>query len=210
MAAQTFLRTCKMVPVGCANRGFYISNHHDRDWKPRGRNQSPGNSGCREGMAAESVAAQTETGSSEAITTYVFDTPWLWPTMEAAHFIGMALLFGVVLVVSLRVLGLVKSIPFTALASIITAWRFRFSHKHCDRHGLSNCRFPTLHCYPGVLLEVGVNHNWWRNRSVFHILQSPLVIEGQRRRNANSQGCSRSNNNYMGRGSVIRPNASIP
>ena len=74
---------------------------------------------AEEGMAAESVAAQTETGSSEAITTYVFDTPWLWPTMEAAHFIGMALLFGVVLVVSLRVLGLVKSIPFTALHRLL-------------------------------------------------------------------------------------------
>ncbi|MBT5032549.1 MAG: hypothetical protein HOM55_09685 [Proteobacteria bacterium] len=64
-------------------------------------------------------AAAAETSSSEAITTYVFDTPWLWPTMEALHFIGMALLFGVVLVVSLRVLGIAKSIPFAALHRLL-------------------------------------------------------------------------------------------
>ena len=70
-------------------------------------------------QVAAQGAAVAETSSSEAITTYVFDTPWLWPTMEALHFIGMALLFGVVLVVSLRVLGLVKSIPFTALHRLL-------------------------------------------------------------------------------------------
>ena len=39
--------------------------------------------------------------------------------MEAAHFIGMALLFGVVLFVSLRVLGVAKIIPFQAVHRLL-------------------------------------------------------------------------------------------
>src|SRR5579863_1207639 len=40
---------------------------------------------------------------------------WVWPTCETLHFIGLSLLFGVAALVDLRMLGLLKNVPFHAL-----------------------------------------------------------------------------------------------
>lgn len=44
---------------------------------------------------------------------------WGWPASETIHFIGLSLLFGVVLLVDLRMLGLMKSIPYTTLHRLL-------------------------------------------------------------------------------------------
>lgn len=44
---------------------------------------------------------------------------WVWPTSETLHFVGMSLLFGVTLLVNLRMLGMMKSIPFAALHRLL-------------------------------------------------------------------------------------------
>jgi len=44
---------------------------------------------------------------------------WLWPACEAIHFIGLCLLFSVVLVVDLRLLGLGKGLSFKALYQLL-------------------------------------------------------------------------------------------
>jgi uncharacterized membrane protein len=44
---------------------------------------------------------------------------WVWPTSETIHFLGMALLFGIVLLQTLRVLGMMKSIPYKALHRLL-------------------------------------------------------------------------------------------
>jgi len=43
---------------------------------------------------------------------YQFHHPNAWPTLEALHFIGLSLLFGVVLVGNLRILGFMRNAPF--------------------------------------------------------------------------------------------------
>ena len=46
-------------------------------------------------------------------------THWAWPIAESLHFIGLCLLFGTVLIVNLRVLGVGKSmVSFTALRQL--------------------------------------------------------------------------------------------
>jgi hypothetical protein len=40
---------------------------------------------------------------------------WVWPLAETLHFIGMALLFGVFLLLLLRMFGAMKSIPFSGI-----------------------------------------------------------------------------------------------
>ena len=50
-----------------------------------------------------------------SIQSMVTDHTWLWPSLEALHFIGLWLLFGIVLLVNLRMLGMMKSVPFSAL-----------------------------------------------------------------------------------------------
>jgi uncharacterized membrane protein len=53
--------------------------------------------------------------SAAAIQGLVTDHTWLWPSLEALHFIGLWLLFGVVLIVNLRMLGMMKAASFPSL-----------------------------------------------------------------------------------------------
>ena len=53
--------------------------------------------------------------SAASIALFVTGRTWVWPTSEALHFIGLWLLFGVVVLTNLRLLGFLKAIPFAAL-----------------------------------------------------------------------------------------------
>jgi len=77
-----------------------------------------------------SVVAPSVTGTAEE--TPVADPPlarvigdgmvnltWGWPACETIHFVGLSLLFGVVLLVDLRMLGFMKSIPFSTLHRLL-------------------------------------------------------------------------------------------
>jgi uncharacterized membrane protein len=44
---------------------------------------------------------------------------WMWPTCETLHFIGLSLLIGVVLLIDLRMMGIMKNVPFTALHRLL-------------------------------------------------------------------------------------------
>jgi uncharacterized membrane protein len=44
---------------------------------------------------------------------------WGWPASETVHFIGLSLLVGVVLLVDLRMLGFLKSIPYSTLHRLL-------------------------------------------------------------------------------------------
>jgi hypothetical protein len=74
---------------------------------------------------AESLA--TAGGSWTAdVSGWIIDSAVVWPTLEALHFMGMAILFGVVLLVAIRVLGLVKNVPFTAMHRLLPLGVFGF------------------------------------------------------------------------------------
>jgi uncharacterized membrane protein len=57
--------------------------------------------------------------SAAAVQAFVTDHTWLWPSLEALHFIGLWLLFGVVLLVNLRMLGMMKAASFSALHRLL-------------------------------------------------------------------------------------------
>jgi uncharacterized membrane protein len=44
---------------------------------------------------------------------------WLWPAFETIHFVGLCLLFAVVLVVDLRILGMAKGLAFKSLYQLL-------------------------------------------------------------------------------------------
>jgi hypothetical protein len=51
---------------------------------------------------------------------FVQDHSWVWPTCETLHFIGLCLLFGAVLVVNLRMMGIGKTLlSFAALRQLL-------------------------------------------------------------------------------------------
>jgi len=56
---------------------------------------------------------------ASAIQSFVVGRTWVWPASEAVHFVGLFLLFGVVLLVNLRMLGLMKSVPFSAFHRLL-------------------------------------------------------------------------------------------
>jgi hypothetical protein len=60
------------------------------------------------------------------VGSFVTETPWMWPTCETLHFIGLTLLLGVVLLVDLRVLGVVKGVSFASLHRLLPWAAFGF------------------------------------------------------------------------------------
>jgi hypothetical protein len=42
---------------------------------------------------------------------FVLDNPWVWPICEVFHFVGLCLLFGVMLLVNLRMAGFITGVP---------------------------------------------------------------------------------------------------
>ena len=53
--------------------------------------------------------------------------PWVWPACETLHFIGMALLIGIVGLLDLRMLGLLKGLPVQPLNRLLPWGIFGFA-----------------------------------------------------------------------------------
>jgi hypothetical protein len=77
--------------------------------------------------AEGATEVQPGPGPTEALVGFVHGNLWVWPALEVAHFIGMALLFGTVLVVCLRVLGVARAIPFSAVHRLMPLGVFGFA-----------------------------------------------------------------------------------
>jgi uncharacterized membrane protein len=66
-----------------------------------------------------SVGDETQT-LARSWGAYVEAHSWVWPSCETLHFVGLSLLFGVVLIVDLRMLGIGKqSLSFAALYQLL-------------------------------------------------------------------------------------------
>jgi hypothetical protein len=60
----------------------------------------------------EEIAAWEQFVRSTALHNFVYlHEPWVWPTCEILHYMGLSLLLGTVGLFDLRVLGFAKSIP---------------------------------------------------------------------------------------------------
>jgi hypothetical protein len=55
------------------------------------------------------------TGVANAIRTI----PWLYPTFETGHYIGLSLLVGGILLIDLRVLGFARSLPLKSMIGLL-------------------------------------------------------------------------------------------
>lgn len=56
---------------------------------------------------------------SDYATWFIDHYHWAWPACETLHFIGMALLVGIVGLVDLRLLGVAKTLPFAPLQRLL-------------------------------------------------------------------------------------------
>ena len=66
---------------------------------------------------APPVPAWPQTAAAGA--AFVLDNPWVWPICEVFHFVGLCLLFGVVLLVNLRLLGVIKGVAFADVGRLL-------------------------------------------------------------------------------------------
>jgi hypothetical protein len=64
--------------------------------------------------------------ASEFITKYQYSHPWAWKSLETIHFMGLCLLFGVVLVANLRLLGWMRNAPLEGFHRLLPwgVWGF--------------------------------------------------------------------------------------
>lgn len=70
----------------------------------------------------QSAVMELTTGgwlSAQSIAALVNERVWLWPAMETLHFIGLGLLFGVIVVVNGRMLGMLTQTSFSALHRLL-------------------------------------------------------------------------------------------
>jgi uncharacterized membrane protein len=56
---------------------------------------------------------------AKTVEEFVTTNPWVWPTAEALHFLGLSLLFGVLFTVNLRLMGGLRGVPFAALHRLL-------------------------------------------------------------------------------------------
>jgi uncharacterized membrane protein len=74
-------------------------------------------SGGQPAATAGAIAPQSLTSAS--IAKFQFTYPWAWPALEVLHFIGLCLLFGIVLIGNLRILGLMKDAPYIDIHKLL-------------------------------------------------------------------------------------------
>jgi uncharacterized membrane protein len=58
-------------------------------------------------------------GLARSLGAFVVGHTWVWPSCETLHFVGLSLLFTVVMLVDFRMLGLAKGVPFSALYQLL-------------------------------------------------------------------------------------------
>jgi hypothetical protein len=99
---------------------------------------------AQETVTAEGALART-------VGTFVTETPWMWPTCETLHFVGLSLLMGVVFLVDLRVLGVMKGVSFASLHRLLPWAAFGFG----------------VNVVTGILFFVGIPHQYTGNTTFF-------------------------------------------
>lgn len=87
---------------------------------------------------------------------------WGWPASETVHFIGLCLLFGVVLVVDLRMLGFMKGIPFSTLHRLLPWGVLGFG----------------VNVVTGMLFFIGAPPDFYVNNSVFLWKLALILVAG--------------------------------
>ncbi len=79
---------------------------------------------------SDAVAAQTDPaaepepdwpgpGAARSLALWITEENWVWPACETLHFVGLCLLFTVVLLVDLRTLGVAKIIPIASVYQLL-------------------------------------------------------------------------------------------
>lgn len=56
---------------------------------------------------------------STALSQAILSNTWIWPAAETLHFVGLALVLGIIGLLDTRLMGLARAIPVTALRDLV-------------------------------------------------------------------------------------------
>jgi hypothetical protein len=135
---------------------------------------------------------------------------WVWPALESAHFVGMTLWFGVLLLANLRLMGWFTGIPYPALHRMLPWALLGFGVNEISGMMFYLATPKGLHDQRGVLLEADLPAARRRGSAV-----SDRLARGVEDGNWNRHACSRARDRRRGPrhfrgGHVLRPHAAIP
>jgi len=54
-----------------------------------------------------------------AIASAISTTPWMYPTFESLHYLGLAMLVGGIMLIDLRTLGVARSLPLRSMIGLL-------------------------------------------------------------------------------------------
>jgi uncharacterized membrane protein len=107
-------------------------------------------------------AASVKPPMARVIGDAMVNLKWGWPASETAHFIGLCLLFGVVLLVDLRMLGFLKGIPFSTLHRLLPWGVLGFG----------------INVVTGILFFIGAPPDFYVNNTVFLWKLALILVAG--------------------------------
>ena len=112
------------------------------------------------GAPVESEAAKPPL--ARVIGDAMVNLKWGWPASETVHFIGLSLLFGVVLLVDLRMLGFLKGIPYSTLHRLLPWGVLGFG----------------INVVTGMLFFIGAPPDFYVNNPVFIWKLAVILVAG--------------------------------
>jgi hypothetical protein len=104
-----------------------------------------------ETAAPTATAEGAGTGTARSIGMFVAGNSWVWPAAETRHFVGLCMLFTVVLIVDLRLLGMVKSVPYAAVYQLLPIGMLGFG----------------LNLITGMLFFMGATEQYIHNKTFY-------------------------------------------
>jgi len=114
---------------------------------------------------ADAAATEEPTGPqplARVIGDAMVNLKWGWPASETVHFIGLSLLFGVVLLVDLRMLGFLKGIPYTTLHRLLPWGVLGFA----------------ANVVTGMLFFIGAPPNFYVTNTWFFVKMGLVLVAG--------------------------------
>lgn len=88
---------------------------------------------------------------STALSTWVSHSRWVWPIAETLHFMGLALLIGIIAPLDVRLMGFMKQVPIAALKKLVP-WAVA---------GFATCLATGILFFVGTPEQYIPNESWW-------------------------------------------------
>jgi hypothetical protein len=70
-------------------------------------------------MTPEIEAMNADQFWASVISVHMTNSTWIWPAAEAVHFLGLCLSVGILLAVNLRILGVMRQVPFAEMHRLL-------------------------------------------------------------------------------------------